>query len=675
VEGADVKKKVAILGGGVAAITAALQLTEDPNWRDMFESITIYQLGWRLGGKGATGRVGPNNRILEHGLHIWLGYYENAFRLIQTVYKDARRLPGAPLATWKQAFTGQNYVGVNEYYQGRWVPWMLELPVNNGVPGDGKVPTFTDSLQELSDWIGKNAERNLPPDPAAAMLGNKLVVLAPQIGDPQHAAEIKHTLSQLQNRVTHYRTTAAVTDLQKHRLLLLTEMAIVILFGLLTDGIYKYGDLEKLENIDFSHWLGRYNPGVDITDPKRNPLLRGLYDFAFGFENGEVDKPNFAAAPALRTIFRMVLTYKGSVFWKMNAGMGDTIFAPAYQALRNRGVDVKFFHKVKRLELSADKQSVARIHIGRQATLKTPTYDPFIPVSIGDPPNAQPLPCWPSEPRYEQLREGDALQQGKIDLESFWTTWKDVEDIPLQAGRDFDVAVFGISLGSVPYLCQELLDASPKWRDMATKVTTVRTQALQLWLKPTIAQLGWTDPSPILDAWIEPLDTWADMTDILACESWPNQQRPGSLAYFCGPMVGGIPPQGDSGFPARALADVRATADQMLSRDIGTLWPPATGGLRAGDVVVRYDRPNIDPSERYVQSLAGTAQYRLAADESGFANLVLAGDWIRNGYNAGCVEASVWSGIQAANTVLGNPLNQGVINGDNLSIWSGPTKS
>ena len=140
-------------------------------------------------------------------------------------------------------------------------------------------------------------------------------------------------------------------------------------------------------------------------------------------------------------------------------------------------------------------------------------------------------------------------------------------------------------------------------------------------------------------------------------------------------MGGGLPAQGDSGLPAKALADVQATANQMLSRAIGTLWPAlGAGGLPSGDVVARYERANIDPSERYVQSPAGTAKYRLAADKSGFANLVITGDWIDNGYNAGCVEASVWSGIQAANTILGLPLNQGVKNGDSSSIWAGPRK-
>lgn len=45
--------------------------------------------------------------------------------------------------------------------------------------------------------------------------------------------------------------------------------------------------------------------------------------------------------------------------------------------------------------------------------------------------------------------------------------------------------------------------------------------------------------------------------------------------------------------------------------------------------------------------------YRLRPDESGYDNLVLAGDWTDNGLNAGRIEAATISGLQAANTVLG----------------------
>ena len=72
--------KVAVIGGGCAAISAAFELSR-PAHKGKYQ-VTIYQLGWRLGGKGASGR-GPANRIEEHGLHLWMGSYENAFRLIR----------------------------------------------------------------------------------------------------------------------------------------------------------------------------------------------------------------------------------------------------------------------------------------------------------------------------------------------------------------------------------------------------------------------------------------------------------------------------------------------------------------------------------------------------------------------------------------------------------------
>ncbi|MGQ3032212.1 MAG: NAD(P)-binding protein, partial [Ferrovibrionaceae bacterium] len=73
------KTRVAILGGGVAALSAAYQMSKTEALRAQYD-ITIYQIGWRLGGKGATGRD-EQGRFLEHGLHIWFGDYTNAFRM------------------------------------------------------------------------------------------------------------------------------------------------------------------------------------------------------------------------------------------------------------------------------------------------------------------------------------------------------------------------------------------------------------------------------------------------------------------------------------------------------------------------------------------------------------------------------------------------------------------
>ena len=49
--GSGARTRVAVLGGGVGGITAAFELTATPELRERFD-VTIYQLGWRIGGKG-----------------------------------------------------------------------------------------------------------------------------------------------------------------------------------------------------------------------------------------------------------------------------------------------------------------------------------------------------------------------------------------------------------------------------------------------------------------------------------------------------------------------------------------------------------------------------------------------------------------------------------------------
>ena len=86
-------KKVAILGGGVGGLVTAFELTSQPGWQERFD-ITVHQLGWRLGGKGASSR-GPNGRIEEHGIHGFLGSYYNALPLMAQVYAELAASQGS----------------------------------------------------------------------------------------------------------------------------------------------------------------------------------------------------------------------------------------------------------------------------------------------------------------------------------------------------------------------------------------------------------------------------------------------------------------------------------------------------------------------------------------------------------------------------------------------------
>src|SRR5690349_3068356 len=109
------KKKIAILGGGVGAVTTAFAITSQEGWESRYE-ITLYQMGFRLGGKGASGR-NPDHaqRIEEHGLHVWLGFYENAFRLLRACYAELGRPKTAKLATIEQAFRKQSFISLEEW--------------------------------------------------------------------------------------------------------------------------------------------------------------------------------------------------------------------------------------------------------------------------------------------------------------------------------------------------------------------------------------------------------------------------------------------------------------------------------------------------------------------------------------------------------------------------------
>src|ERR1051325_11031911 len=97
------KKKIAVLGGGASSLFAVWDLIKHE--ANEYE-ITVYQVGWRLGGKGASGRrmQGGDDwkRIEEHGLHFIFGFYENVFRVIREAYLKAYEDKGPEY--WKRFF-------------------------------------------------------------------------------------------------------------------------------------------------------------------------------------------------------------------------------------------------------------------------------------------------------------------------------------------------------------------------------------------------------------------------------------------------------------------------------------------------------------------------------------------------------------------------------------------
>ncbi len=683
------KQRVAILGGGVGAITAAFALTDSPQLRERYE-VTVYQLGWRLGGKGASGRnAAHGQRIEEHGLHVWLGWYHNAFRSLRRCYAELGRSADCPIATLEQAFAPHLDVGVAlpaESHARRF--WMLGFPRRASTPGLDEPAALREQLGIVVGLLASHLRRSLlrpiqPEQPrveglrervrptllrgAASKAGRALLLRVFERLDAAALARPDRTLGLLERvrvHVARLALAASEPEQELDGLLMLLDFATTLLRGLIADRALLFG-LDVLDAWDLRAWLARHGARPSTIDA---PFLKAWYDLAFAYEQGDTTRPNFAAGAALRAILRTCLSYEGAIFWTMQGGMGDIVFAPYYELLRRRGVRFEFFHRVEAVEFEAGQgehpHRVARVRMQVQATTKSGgAYEPLVDV--------EGLPCWPSEPLREQLVEGEAL--AGVDLECPWSSWPGVGTRVLEPGRDFDELVFGISLGAVPALCPSLLARDEAWRRMVEQVGTVATQAVQLWMQPSLAALGWRHAAPILDAYDDPFNTWADMSFLLPRERWSGTP-PHTLAYLVGPLhEHAAPPElGEVGeHQTHERTRVRQGFERWLDRAGPGLWPASArpgGGFDRGVLLDgeagMYARANVAGSERYVQSLAGTTEHRLFVEHCGVAHFWPVGDWLNTGINSGDVEAATITGLQAARGILGGEARAIVGEGD-----------
>src|SRR5581483_10186266 len=149
------KRKIAILGGGIAGLAAAYELTGTQELRDQHE-ITVYQMGWRLGGKVASGRD-EHGRNREHGLHVWFGCYENVFRLTRDIYREWQGPADSPLKSVEDVAKPQIYTPIGVKYNDQFLYFPLNWPLHPGVPGDGHETLWTprEALQAISDLFIK----------------------------------------------------------------------------------------------------------------------------------------------------------------------------------------------------------------------------------------------------------------------------------------------------------------------------------------------------------------------------------------------------------------------------------------------------------------------------------------------------------------------------------------
>ena len=629
---ADGKVKIAILGGGMGAMSAALALSEiDPAGKKY--EITVHQLGWRLGGKTASGRNPKyGQRIEEHGLHIWSGAYDNAFTLMRLALKALNRPPSHPLATIGDAFKRQDQFLLASDADDKWVPWEFWFDPSedpNRFPGadslwdnDPVMPSIETLMRRMIAWIERWIGNHQGP---VSHAGPQAAMSSMTSGLPEH---VRALIAPVQHQPAATGATVLLRRARQHAELLeqgdkssqldwehvaeLLRGALVLVFVAYQSYQHKpdklpekrvfetallgillaIGAIEKdclakgfhtLDPFDFRDFLKQSTPAWSppaLKDGIRTFLdgtvmMRALYDYCFAYEAGDRKKPKLSACTAVQSLMRLGFTYKGAFFFKATAGFGDTIFTPIYQLLKSRGVKFCFFHNVTALLPSADGSKIETIVIEQQADLAPGVmeYDPLGPAVEG-------IESWPNAPLWDQIADGGKLAAAGVNYEEYYSPQPPASaTLHLQQGRDFDQVVLGIPVGALATICKALVEQRQDWAGMIANLATVRTQALQLWVDRSLQDLGGPFMAlqplpealgPITTGYAEPLDTYSDMSQLLPAETWPSP-APLSVAYFCGVMADDAAPNDTR------LATQQAKTDGLawMTSQLPGLWSNA----------------------------------------------------------------------------------------------------
>lgn len=673
-------KRVAILGGGIAALSAAYEITNTPG-----HEVTIHTLGWRLGGKCASSR-GPDGRIQEHGIHGFLGSYFNAMPMMAAVYAELDRPRTDPLATFDQAFMGIDTVQLYAWDGATPDRYEFTFPVNTLFPDPGNPGALLDVeqlvervialLENLTVQHDAHPERNNGFGAIRPVIENALAAFARSVPVRGVASAAAITSASWQEARSALRMQRG-SDPHTTQIITIIDWIFTLIEGSLADDLVTKG-FDGLDGENWTDWLARHGA---LAETITSPMALNTVNLAYQYPKGDTSKPSAMAAGCYVHWSLRALAFCGHAVYAFAAGTGETIIAPIYALLIKRGVKFEFFSKVENLTLNTQGTAVESVAITRQASLKhgNTRYEPLCDVKG--------LPSWPDAPFYDQLEQGDALKAGGYDLESWWTPWD--AKLPaktLSAGQDFDVLVFALSLGAVPFVASDLVARSDAWRAMVEALPCVQTQSLQIWLSQSYTELGWEPVfglhgTPLTDTWMRPLGGQCELRHLIRHEDWPADATPKSLWYFCDALAedGTAPPFTDHDYPARMQAKVRETAIEYLNTAIAGLMPLATNGARGGigptdaldfsllvdtraepgrgteRIDSQFIRANIDPTERYVTSPPRSTEFRLRPWQTGFANLIIAGDWTYTGLNVGSVECTVMSGRLASHAITGFP--------------------
>ena len=319
-----------------------------------------------------------------------------------------------------------------------------------------------------------------------------------------------------------------------------------------------------------------------------------------------------AAGTALRDSIRTLLGHRGAFFYKMQAGMGDTVFGPFYEVLHRRGVRFEFFSCVTEVRPDADGTLIEEIDVVDQVGIPGGEYHPLYDV-LG-------LPCWPNEPLWEQLEDGEALKERKPQPD-----FEHVADplgrgtTTLRRGEHFDEVVLAFPPDVQRTVVRRRCAArTPRYAAMLDATKTVVTQAFQLWFTEDAARGPALAVRRRLDLRLVRRAARHLVLDVAAD---PARDVPAGHGRRDGLLLRRDAGQADQGLDA-GRASWRSTTRggswprtprrcgrerrSRTARSTGPCSSTSQGRTGPERLDAQYWRANPQPEERYVLSVAGS---------------------------------------------------------------------
>jgi uncharacterized protein with NAD-binding domain and iron-sulfur cluster len=667
----------------------------------------VYERSSRLGGKGGSVRA-ADGRILEHGLHIWLGFYDNAFRMIRDCYAivesngwgpdnpdPAKRLAHS---RFDDAFFPEPQIGVSGKNSDGDVVWSGFLPPEPGLPGDpievknnpftlasyllrcvhllktltlsviggpadGKPgrarPESRSALDEALDL-----DFSIDPTQSPELFIQKIATNI-RAGTLTLAAAVLQAVTIFENILQDFNHSPQVAGSVLNLMKALAGQARKQLRDLVAiDEQLRW----KTEIIDIVMTIvvGLYRDRVLLSE-------KGL-DAINSFDYREWLLRHGATKSSLQSrfitgIYDLVFAYEGGDRTKPRLAAGVALRGALRMFFTYRGSmfwrmrsgmgDAVFAPLFKVMSQSGSDPKSGRtlspVKFHFRHELSGVTYDftdknrRFVT-------------------KLAFTATVDDEPQNVLDDFGCWSEREPAagarqKPVPLRVGEDFDAVIFAMGLDNFAEFVNGAKTTGVQtvpaaWaRAVTTRNQTVATKAAQLWLEQDLEGLGWFRGPAVVAGLDGSYQTWADMTHTLPSErAWRSAQprrvvtpadRARSIAYFCGVLPDDDRP---AGTPSVLQQDVEL---RLFLMTMAKLWPKTAGNAKRLKLLRFHTQTNVDGSDRYSLSLPGTLRNRLSPLDTSVQNMSVAGDWTACGLDAGCVEAAVMSGMLAAHAITG----------------------